>query len=84
VSGAEVTGVLGAEATWLTGTSGTVLSARAGYAVRGSTDARAPLTAGAGITLGRLRVDYAYEGFDLIGGATHRVGVRFAALPRGP
>jgi len=84
VSGAEVTGVLGAEGTWRTGTSGTTLSARAGYAFRGSTDARAPLTVGAGITLGRLEVDYAYEGFDLIGGATNRVGVRFAALPRTP
>jgi hypothetical protein len=42
------------------------------------------LKVGAGITLGRLQVDYAYEGFDLIGGATNRVGVRFAALPRGP
>jgi hypothetical protein len=84
VSGAEVTGVLGAEGTWRTGTSGTVLAARAGYAFRGSTDARAPFTVGAGITLGRLQVDYAYEGFDLIGGATNRVGVRFAALPRGP
>jgi len=84
VSGAEVTGVLAAEATWRTGTSGTTLSARAGYAFRGSTDARAPLTVGAGITLGRLHVDYAYEGFDLVGGATNRVGVRFAALPHGP
>ncbi|HEX7545764.1 MAG TPA: PorV/PorQ family protein [Gemmatimonadaceae bacterium] len=84
VSGAEVTGVLGAEGTWRTGTNGTTLSARAGYAFRGSTDARAPLTVGAGITLGRLQVDYAYEGFDLVGGATNRVGVRFAALPRGP
>lgn len=83
VSGADITGVLGTEGTWRTGTSGTVISARAGYAFRGSTDARAPFTFGAGITLGKLQVDYAYEGFDLIGGATNRVGVRFAALPRG-
>jgi len=84
VSGAEVTGVLGAEGIWRTGTSGTLLSARAGYAFRGSTDARAPFTVGAGITLGRFQVDYAYEGFDLVGGATNRVGVRLFALPRGP
>jgi hypothetical protein len=84
MSGADVTGVLGAEGTWSTGTSGTMLSARVGYAFRGSTDARSPMTVGAGITLGRLQVDYAYEGFDLIGGATNRVGVRFAALPRTP
>jgi len=83
MSGSDVNGVLGAEGTWRTGTSGTVLSARAGYAFRGSTDARSPFTVGAGITLGRLQVDYAYEGFDLIGGATNRVGVRFAALPNG-
>jgi hypothetical protein len=84
VSGADVTGVLGAEGSWRTGTSGTLLTGRLGYAFRGSTDAREPLTIGAGITLGRLQVDYAYEGFDLIGGATNRVGVRFAALPRSP
>ena len=84
VSGADVTGVLGAEGSWHTGTSGTLLTGRLGYAFRGSTDAREPLTIGAGITLGRLQVDYAYEGFDLIGGATNRVGVRFAALPRSP
>lgn len=83
VSGAEVNGVLGAEGSWRTGTTGTMLSLRAGYAFRSSSDARSPFTAGGGITLGRLEVDYAYEGFDLIGGATSRVGVRFAALPRG-
>ena len=84
VSGADVTGVLGAEGTWHTGTSGTLLALRAGYAFRGSTDARAPFTVGAGLTLGRFQVDYAYEGFDLVGGATNRVGVRLFALPRGP
>lgn len=83
LSGAEVNGVLGAEGTWRTGTSGTTLSLRAGYAFRSSSDARQPFTAGGGITLGRLEVDYAYEGFDLIGGATSRVGVRYSALPRG-
>lgn len=84
VSGAEVTGVLGTEGSWRTGTTGAILSVRAGYALRGSSDARSPFTAGAGITLGRLEVDYAYEGFNLIGGATNRVGVRLAARPRGP
>src|ERR1019366_4694091 len=51
MSGADITGVLGAEGTWRTGTGGTTLSARAGYAFRGSSDARAPLTVGAGGTL---------------------------------
>jgi hypothetical protein len=83
ISGAEVTGVLAAEGAWHSGTSGTAFFVRAGYAFRESTDARLPLTLGAGVTLGRIQVDYAYEGFDLIGGATNRVGVRFAALPRG-
>ena len=83
VSGAELNGVLGTEGIWRAGTTGTMLSLRAGYAFRSSSDARSPFTAGGGITLGRLEVDYAYEGFDLIGGATSRVGVRFAALPRG-
>jgi hypothetical protein len=83
VSGDALTGVVAAEGTWHTGTSGTMLSARAGYAFRGAGDARTPVTFGAGITLGRLQVDYAYEGFDLIGGATNRVGVRFGASPRG-
>ncbi len=83
MSGADVTGALGTEGTWRTGTTGTMIFARAGYAFRGSSDARAPFTFGAGVTLGRLQVDYAYESFDLIGGATNRVGVRFAALPRG-
>jgi hypothetical protein len=83
ISGAEVTGVAGAEGIWRAGTKGTMLSMRAGYAFRNMSDARSPFTAGAGITLGRLQVDYAYESFNLIGGATNRVGVRFAALPRG-
>jgi len=83
LSGAETSGVLGAEGIWRPGTAGTMLSLRAGYAFRPSSDARQPFTAGAGITLGRLEVDYAYEGFDLIGGATSRVGVRYSALPRG-
>lgn len=82
LSGAEVNGVLGAEGTWRPGTAGTMLSLRAGYAFRSSSDVRQPFTAGGGITLGRLEVDYAYEGFDLIGGATSRVGVRYSALPR--
>ena len=37
------------------------------------------MTLGGGVTLGRFTVDYAYEGFELLGGATHRVGIRYAA-----
>ena len=78
-SGGLATGVLAAEGTWRDGTTGAVLAARAGYALRGSGDDRSPMTVGGGVTLGRFSVDYAYEGFELLGGATHRVGIRYAA-----
>ena len=78
-SGGLATGVLAAEGTWRDGTTGAVLAARAGYALRGSGDDRSPMTLGGGVTLGRFTVDYAYEGFELLGGATHRVGIRYAA-----
>lgn len=78
-NGGLATGVLAAEGTWRGGPAGVVLAARAGYALKGSGDDRSPLTLGGGVTLGRFSVDYAYEGFDLLGGATHRVGIRYAA-----
>lgn len=82
-SGGLATGVLAAEGTWRTSPAGPMLAGRAAYALRGSGNDKSPLTLGGGVTLGRIAVDYAWEGFDLLGGATHRVGVRFAALPRG-
>ncbi|HLA91870.1 MAG TPA: hypothetical protein VJL28_15695 [Gemmatimonadaceae bacterium] len=82
-SGGLAAGVLAAEGTWRPARGGAVLAGRAGYALRGSGDDRSPLTLGGGVMLGRIAVDYAYEGFALLGGATHRVGVRFAAPPRG-
>ncbi len=81
-SGNATNGVLAAEATWRPSRDGPVLAGRVGYAFHDSGDDRSPITAGGGITLGRITVDYAYEGFELLGGATHRVGVRFAAPPR--
>ena len=77
-SGGLATGVLAAEGTWRDAATGAVLAARAGYALRGSGDDRSPMTVGGGVTLGRFTVDYAYEGFELLGGATHRVGIRYA------
>jgi hypothetical protein len=77
-SGGAATGVLAAEGTWRAPRDGLALSGRAGYAFRGTGDDRRPLTVGGGITLARVTVDYAYEGFDLLG-ATHRVGIRFGA-----
>jgi len=35
------------------------------------------VTFGGGVELGRLHVDYAYQGHDVVGGATHRFGVRW-------
>jgi hypothetical protein len=82
-SGGVTTGVLAAEGTWHPAHGATVLAARAGYSFRGTGDDRSPLTLGGGVTLGRFTVDYAYQGFDLLGGATHRFGVRYAAAMRG-
>jgi hypothetical protein len=81
-SGGATTGVLATEGVWRASRAGLALSGRAGYAFRGTGDDRLPLTLGGGITLSRVTVDYAYEGFNLLG-ATHRVGVRFGAAPGG-
>jgi hypothetical protein len=81
-SGGPATGALGAEGTWRSGHSGPALAVRAALATVGAGDDRSPLTFGCGLSLGRLVVDYAYESFDLLGGATHRVGVRFAPFAR--
>ena len=81
VSGAGTTGVLGSELTWVTPRAGLGLAARAAIATHHSGDARSSLTAGGGLSLGRLTVDYAYEGFAVLG-ATHRVGLRVTAVRR--
>jgi hypothetical protein len=81
-SGGTTAGVVATEGTWHASAGGPVLSARAGYAFTGNGEDRSPLTLGGGVTLGRITVDYAYEGFDALGGATHRVGLRFAAASR--
>jgi hypothetical protein len=78
-SGGAATGVVAAEGTWRAGRDGPSLALRGALSTVASGDDRAPLTFGGGLGLGRLVVDYAYEGFDKLGGATHRVGVRFAA-----
>ncbi len=81
-SGGTTAGVLAAEGVWRPSSSGPVIAGRAGFAFIGNGEDRSPLTLGGGITLGRIAVDYAYEGFDALGGATHRVGLRFAAASR--
>ena len=58
-------------------TGGVGLVGRLGYATRSPTSDASRFTVGGGIELGRLHVDYAYQGFDVLGGGTHRVGVRW-------
>ncbi len=58
-------------------TRGVGIVGRVGYAGRAAANDASPVTFGAGVELGRLHFDYAYQGFDALGGGTHRVGVRW-------
>jgi hypothetical protein len=78
-SGGTTAGAVAAEGLWHPSVGGPVLAARAGYTFVGNGEDRSPMTLGGGVTLGRITVDYAYESFDALGGATHRVGLRFAS-----
>lgn len=57
--------------------SGVGLLGRAGYASPGDGRDGSRWSLGAGLVLGRFRVDYAYHDFDVLGTATHRLGVRW-------
>jgi hypothetical protein len=57
-------------------THGLGLLARAGYVGHSAATPASPFTAGAGIELGRLHLDYAYHADDALG-ARHRVGLRW-------
>jgi hypothetical protein len=57
---------------------GVGLVGRLGYVTRSPTSAASRWTVGGGVELRRLHVDYAYQSFALIGGGTHRLGVRWA------
>ena len=57
-------------------THGLGLLARAGYVGHSAATLASPFTAGAGIELGRLHLDYAYHADDALG-ARHRVGLRW-------
>lgn len=81
-SGGTTAGAVAAEGVWHPSMGGPVLAARAGFTFMGNGEDRSPLTLGGGLTLGRISVDYAYESFDALGGATHRIGLRFAAGSR--
>ncbi len=66
----------GAEVTWAA-TPRVALVARGGLAqAANGSDARGA-TFGGSVALGRLSVDYGYQGFDALGSASHRVGVRY-------
>lgn len=57
--------------------SGVGLIARLGYATRPAVTDASRVTFGAGVVLGRLAMDYAFQAYDVLGGGTHRVGLRW-------
>ena len=59
-------------------TRGVGLVGRIGYVTRSPVSAASRWSLGGGVELRRLHLDYAYQGFALVGGGTHRVGVRWA------
>ena len=58
-------------------TGGVGLVGRLGYATRSPTSDASRFTVGGGVELGRLHFDYAYQGFAVLGGGMHRVGLRW-------
>ncbi len=67
--------VQGLEGGIVTGSVGLV--GRVGYVTRSPTSDASRFSVGGGLELGHVHLDYAYQGFDLLGGATHRVGLRW-------
>ncbi|MGH7674629.1 MAG: hypothetical protein ACREMV_05095 [Gemmatimonadales bacterium] len=53
------------------------LVGRLGYAARPAGSDAAPVTVGGAVVIGTLALDYAYRDFDLLGGGTHRLGLRW-------
>lgn len=58
-------------------TGGVGLVGRLGYATRPAVTDASRFTFGGGVVLGHLQMDYAFQGYEALGGATHRVGVRW-------
>jgi hypothetical protein len=56
---------------------GVGLVGRVGYATRAAVTDASRFTFGGGVVMGRLQVDYAFQGYQALGGGTHRVGVRW-------
>ncbi len=73
----------GASSYWIFGVEGGVvgggigLLGRAGIAPGPAPSDRKSLAWGGGIVFHNLRLDYGYQGFSLLGGATHRFGLRW-------
>ncbi len=55
---------------------GSVLTALPGSTRPAVTD-ESRFTFGGGVVLGRLALDYAFQAYDVLGGGTHRVGLRW-------
>jgi len=68
--------VLGAEGGLVTHGVGVV--GRLGFVTRSPTSAASRWSFGGGVELRRLHLDYAYQNFALLGGGTHRLGLRWA------
>ena len=66
----------GLEATWRAA-NGVQVAARVGGAGRADDAAGSALSFGAGVVARTLSLDYAYRGYDAVGGGVHRVGVRW-------
>ena len=58
-------------------TGGVGLVGRVGYATRAAVTDASRFTFGGGVVMGRLQVDYAFQGYRALGGGTHRVGLRW-------
>jgi len=59
-------------------TRGLGIVGRLGFVTRSPTSDASRWTFGGGVELRRLHVDYAYQNFDVLGGGTHRLGLRWA------
>jgi hypothetical protein len=68
--------VVGAEGGFVT-SGGVGLIGRMGVSGRTSSIDMSPFAAGAGVSLGRLQLDYAYRSYSAPRGAMHRLGVRW-------
>lgn len=58
-------------------TSGVGLVGRVGYATKAAVTDASHFSFGGGVVLGRLAMDYAFQGYEVLGGGTHRVGLRW-------